>query len=91
MYQAAGFAELAHEIHSRTSKDILCYTCFRFEQLIHEDQRRLLSEIEVLVDGPFVQMLRDEDLRFRGSSNQRIIDVPASLYSGQVILWKDEM
>ncbi|MCR5644575.1 MAG: anaerobic ribonucleoside-triphosphate reductase activating protein [Prevotella sp.] len=91
MYQAAGFAELAHEIHSRTSKDIWCYTGFRFEQLIHEDQRRLLSEIEVLVDGPFVQMLRDEDLRFRGSSNQRIIDVPASLYSGQVILWKDEM
>ena len=90
MYQAAGFAELAQAIHRRTNKDIWCYTGFTFESLIHEDQRELLSELDVLVDGPFVKSLRDPDLLFRGSSNQRIIDVQSSLYSGEVVLWKDD-
>ena len=90
MYQAAGFAELAREIHRRTNKDIWCYTGFTFESLINQDQRELLSEIDVLVDGPFVQALRDEDLLFRGSSNQRIIDVQASLYSGTTVLWQSD-
>jgi anaerobic ribonucleoside-triphosphate reductase activating protein len=89
MYQATGFLELAREIHKRTNKDIWCYSGFTFESLIHQDQRELLEEIDVLVDGPFIQKLRDEDLLFRGSSNQRIIDVQASLYSGETVLWKD--
>ena len=88
MYQAAAFAELAHAIHRRTNKDIWCFTGFTFESLIHQDQRELLSEVDVLVDGPFVQSLHDPDLLFRGSSNQRIIDVPASLYAGEVVLWE---
>ena len=91
MYQAAGFAELAREIHRRTNKDIWCYTGFTFESLINEDQRELLSELDVLVDGPFIERLRDGDLLFRGSSNQRIIDVQASLYSGETILWKPDV
>lgn len=90
MYQAAGFAELAREIHRRTNKDIWCYTGFTFESLINQDQRELLSEVDVLVDGPFIQALRDEDLLFRGSSNQRIIDVQASLYSGTTVLWQSD-
>ena len=88
MYQAAGFAELAREIHRRTNKDIWCYTGFTFESLISEDQRELLEQLDVLVDGPFIQKLRDPDLLFRGSSNQRLIDVPASLYAGKTILWQ---
>ena len=91
MYQAAGFAELARAIHRRTNKDVWCYTGFTFESLIQDDQRELLSELDVLVDGPFIQSLRDESLLFRGSSNQRLIDVQASLYSGEVVLWKPEM
>ena len=91
MYQAAGFAELARAIHQRTNKDIWCYTGFTFESLIHDDQRELLSELDVLVDGPFIQSLRDESLCFRGSSNQRLIDVQASLYSGETVLWKPEL
>ena len=90
MYQAAGFAELARQIHRRTQKDIWCYTGFTFESLIHQDQRELLAEVDVLVDGPFIQSLHDSDLLFRGSSNQRLIDVQASLYSGETVLWKPD-
>jgi anaerobic ribonucleoside-triphosphate reductase activating protein len=90
MYQAAAFAELAREIHRRTNKDIWCYTGFTFESLIHDDQRELLSELDVLVDGPFIERLRDESLLFRGSSNQRLIDVQASLYSGSTIAWQQK-
>ena len=91
MYQAAGFAELAQAIHSRTQKDIWCYTGFTYESLISDDQRLLLENIDGLVDGPFVEHLRDSDLLFRGSSNQRLIDVPATLYAGKVILWQPDI
>ena len=91
MYQAAGFAELARAIHQQTNKDIWCFTGFTFESLIQEDQRELLENIDVLVDGPFVERLKDPDLLFRGSSNQRIINVPASLYEGHVVLWKPDV
>ena len=88
MYQAAGFAELARAIHEQSNKDIWCYTGFTFESLINEDQRELLEQLDVLVDGPFIEKLRDPDLLFRGSSNQRLIDVQASLYAGKTILWE---
>lgn len=80
MYQADGFAELAAAIKRDTDKTIWCYTGFTFEELLaDETKHRLLSLIDVLVDGPFVQSLRNLDLPFRGSSNQRIIDVPQSM------------
>lgn len=91
MYQAAGFAELARAIHQQTNKDIWCFTGFTFESLIQEDQRELLENIDVLVDGPFIERLKDPDLLFRGSSNQRIINVPASLYEEHVVLWKPDV
>ena len=91
MYQAEGFAELAQAIHERTNKDIWCFTGFTYESLINDDQRELLENIDVLVDGPFVQRLRDPDLLFRGSSNQRIIDVPKTLYAGEIILWQPDI
>ena len=91
MFQAAGFAELAREIHKRTNKDIWCFTGFTYEALITQEQRELLEQLDVLVDGPFIQKLRDPDLLFRGSSNQRLIDVQASLYSGEVVLWHPDI
>ena len=86
MYQAEGFAELARAIHRHTNKDIWCFTGFTFESLITTAQRELLSELDVLVDGPFIERLRDTQLLFRGSSNQRIIDVPSTLHEGRVVL-----
>lgn len=54
-----------------------------------EVTRELLSYVDVLVDGRFVEEKKDLSLRFRGSSNQRLINVPASLEKGEVILWED--
>ncbi len=51
--------------------------------------KEYLSYVDVLVDGPFIEAKKDLSLRFRGSSNQRIIDVPASLFKGEVVLWED--
>lgn len=51
--------------------------------------KEFLSFLDVLVDGPFVESKKDLTLRFRGSSNQRLIDVPASLGAGEVVLWQD--
>ena len=86
MYQPEGFAELARAIRHRTRKTIWCYTGFTFEQILHNPrQRALLELIDVLVDGPFVKSLRDETLHFRGSRNQRLVDVPSSLEQGEVV------
>ena len=66
---------------------IWCYTGFTFEQLLErEDLMQLVRLVDVIVDGPFVQAQRNTDLFFRGSGNQRIIDVPASLDAGHAVL-----
>lgn len=91
MYQAEGFTELAEAIHEETNKTIWCYTGFKYEDLIHTPVRlELLEHIDVLVDGPFIQTLRNPDLLFRGSSNQRLINVPASLAYQRVVLLSEE-
>ncbi|MBR4847854.1 MAG: anaerobic ribonucleoside-triphosphate reductase activating protein [Bacteroidaceae bacterium] len=87
MFQPVGFAALAKAIKEQSCKNIWCYTGYLFEELLENiQQRELLKYIDVLVDGRFVEVLKDESLRFRGSSNQRIIDVPASLASGKTVL-----
>ena len=54
-----------------------------------EITREYLSYLDVLVDGPFVESRKNLSLRFRGSENQRIIDVPASLAENRIVLWQD--
>ena len=76
-------------------KDIWCYTGYLFDrELLQESRARcevtdeLLSYIDVLVDGKFVEELKDLSLKFRGSSNQRIIDIPKTLKQGKIVLWE---
>lgn len=78
-------------------KTIWCFTGDLLEDLLDgmsvrhtEVTDRLLDCIDVLVDGPYVKELHDISLRFRGSSNQRIIDLPATRATGGVVLWEDE-
>lgn len=88
MFQPIEFAELAKAIREHCDKNIWCYTGFLFENILRNDaQRTLLELVDVLVDGPFVQSLRDESLLFRGSSNQRLIDVKRSIEEGRVVLY----
>ena len=74
LYQVEAFTELARRIKEETGKTIWCYTGFKYEEIL-EDKRlsMILPYLDVLVDGPFVEELRDTNLPFRGSSNQRII------------------
>ena len=86
MFQADGYAELARGIRRQSDKTIWCFTGYKYEDLLkNPKQVELLKLIDVLVDGPFVKALRDEDLFFRGSSNQRIINVRKSLESGKIV------
>lgn len=87
MFQAVGFMALAKAVKERSGKNIWCYTGYLFEDLLRNPQQKeLLKYIDVLVDGRFVEALKDEELRFRGSSNQRLINVPESLKNGNVVL-----
>ena len=87
-FQAEAFSELAARIKKETDKTIWCYTGFLFEYLQKNTlYYNLLKYLDVLVDGPFVQSLRDEDLLFRGSSNQRLVDIRLSREAGSVVEW----
>ena len=76
-------------------KDIWCFTGFTLDGELQKDGSHprcevtdeMLSMIDVLVDGRFVLELKDISLRFRGSSNQRLIDLPAPLRAGKIIPW----
>ena len=74
-------------------KSIWAFSGYLFEKDILSgrlgDTREYLSYLDVLVDGPFVEAKKNLSLRFRGSENQRLIDVPASLAAGKTILWQD--
>ncbi|MGN0052636.1 MAG: anaerobic ribonucleoside-triphosphate reductase activating protein [Bacteroides sp.] len=88
-YQVEGFTRLAQAIKTNSRKSIWCYTGYSFERIMQRPKLAcLLPYIDVLVDGRFVRELRDESLRFRGSSNQRLINVPTSLKLGRVIGWE---
>jgi len=85
--QAEGFAELA-EILKAEGYEIASYTGYTFEHLTQRGtaaQKRLLTLLDVLVDGPFILAQRSLELAFRGSANQRIIDVPKSLAAGKAV------
>lgn len=88
--QAGPLAELAAAIHQR-DLNVWCYSGYTIEQLWEKAQaepevRRLLEEIDVLVDGPFIEAQKNLNLSFRGSDNQRIIDMVESREQGKIVL-----
>ena len=70
-------------------KDVWCWTGYTFEEIVAEgaDKAELLAQVDVLVDGPFDVTQKDLTLAFRGSRNQRVLDVPASLVAGRAVQW----
>ena len=88
--QPGAFAALAKEIKKR-NLDIIMYSGYTFEELFEKsrtehDMADLLENIDILVDGRYEDSLRDLTLLFRGSSNQRVIDVKKSLRSGAAVM-----
>ncbi len=89
-YQVDACLELAYKL-SGHGLSLIAYTGFTWEELDslrHSNSNidRLIHEIDFLIDGPFKQEERDISLRFRGSTNQRIIDVQKTLFQHQLIL-----
>ena len=88
LFQPEGFTELAKGIKKQSRKNIWCYTGFTFETILkNKKQAALLPFIDVLVDGRFEESLRNESLLFRGSRNQRLIDVQSSLRENETITY----
>ena len=79
---------LKHLKEQCPNKTIWLYSSFLYEEIKDFDVE-ILSYLDVLIDGPFVEALKDRKLRFRGSSNQRLIDVKKSLSNDEVILYQD--
>ena len=72
------------------SRTIWVYTGYTWEQIMENDAlKSVLPNIDVLVDGRFEEDKRNPEVRFRGSENQRIIDVKKSLAEGKVVLWEE--
>ena len=90
----AGVVELLRQVKRELpEKTVWAYSGYLFDRDILSgrlgDTREYLSYVDVLVDGPFIEEKKNLSLRFRGSENQRIIDVPASLAAGTIIPWQD--
>lgn len=91
--QADKFAYIAKELNNKIKDrdfNIWCYTGYKFEYIIENLDKRigwkeLINNIDVLVDGKFEEDKKEEGLKFRGSSNQRIIDIKESLKSEKII------
>lgn len=89
MMQVEALTELAAYVHEK-GMNVWVYTGFTFEELLtlaekNDNYRKALEETDVLVDGKFVMELRSFDAQFRGSSNQRILDVKKSLEKGKAV------
>ena len=83
--QPAPLAQLAAALKDK-GFHLMCYSGYTFEELLQlEEARPLLEQLDLLVDGRFVESRKNIELRFRGSDNQRVLDVPASLAAGGAV------
>lgn len=92
--QAEGFAALAKAVKAR-GKNITLFSGYTYEQLLQRAEeepalRELLDLTDLLIDGPFLQEEKDLTLQFRGSRNQRLIDMKESRRTGRVVLWTQD-
>jgi len=87
-FQYEDTLRLVQEIKTKLNKNIWLYTGYVFEEL-PEHKKKILPYLDVIVDGRFELSKKDLHLMFRGSSNQRIIDVQRSIKEGIATLWKD--
>ncbi|MDR2021508.1 MAG: radical SAM protein, partial [Treponema sp.] len=90
--QAVPCAALAEQVRA-LGLSVMTFTGYRWEDLLtsgRPEWRRLIEATDILVDGPFIQAQKNIDLRFRGSANQRLIDVPRSLAAGRIITLPEE-
>lgn len=70
-------------------KDVWCYTGYVLDEIIGDETARLmLDNIDILVDGRFVEEKKNLSLRFRGSENQRILSLPQTLATGKPVFWE---
>ena len=86
----AGLLDLTRKIKAKyPEKSVWCFTGYVWERLprVENVTEELISYLDVLVDGPFVAEKKNLNLRFRGSENQRLIDVKKSLNENEVVLW----
>ena len=89
MFQAKACTVLARKVHE-LGMNVWAYTGFTYEELLKKGNKDILEflfEIDVLIDGKFDLNKKSLDLEFRGSSNQRLIDVPNSLENHKVVLF----
>lgn len=85
-YQIEAVTELARQIKQQLGYNIWCYTGYLWEEILqHEEFMPLLQYVDVIVDGRFVLSQRNISLLFRGSNNQRIIDVQQSLQTKTIV------
>lgn len=90
--QCAGFAALAQQLKG-IGYHITAFTGYTYEELLARedaDTIRLLGLVDLLIDGRFELAERDLRLQYRGSTNQRLIDLSKTRESGAVVLWQDE-
>ena len=88
--QPEPLARLINRIKHELGYNVWCYTGYTWEQVMQQPKLlQAVKELDVLVDSPFVMAERDTHLRFRGSRNQRLIDVQATLATGKVTQWHD--
>jgi len=88
--QAVELAETAAAAHN-IGWDVVTYTGFTYEELIADNSegvKALLSASDILIDGKYIHSLRDINLQFRGSSNQRIIDLAKTRETGRIVIWE---
>ena len=88
--QAQPLALLINRIKKELDYNVWCYTGYTWQQVMQQPQlMAVVRQLDVLVDSPFLMAERDTKLRFRGSRNQRLIDVQATLSQGHIVEWND--